>query len=192
MKFRILSSFILFFLAQPAFASLFEYMDLEQLSQKSDTIVVGQVVYQYSSWDPDLKIVFTYTKVKINDSIKSSNGEDLTELMVRQPGGTYGNFRTKYHGVSTFRKGERAFLFIRNTKDGAPTVTSPLGKYVIRHDKKTQKDYAEFTPPKNAEFVQRASTNKYQYVNPASTRRKFELTELVEKVRSYSQRKGSK
>lgn len=126
-------------LITPASASIVEKVNVQSMTHEANQVQIGEVVSTWVSPDDDLKMYFTYVKIRIEQTLK---GQKAQEILLRQPGGSYYHPVHKYwthqkvHGMQSFKTGERGLFFIKQSKDGAPTVMFQ-GKHVIEKDQKT-------------------------------------------------------
>lgn len=136
--------FILLHIALSSFpllanASILNNFSVEQLTNEAEEVQIGEVVSKWTSPDPDNKMFFTFYKVKVERTIK---GKAVKEILLRQPGGTYKDPTTqrvmhqKVFGMEEFQKGERAFFFIKHTKDGAPMMMYQGKRQIVKNKNK--------------------------------------------------------
>ncbi len=162
-------------------ASMLERWDTARLTQESKSIRIGQVTSRWSSWDPDKRMVYTYIKLRVDETLK---GDSRSEVLIRQPGGQAAGVGMVVHGMASFQKGERALIFLKHDADGAPTVSGMAqGKYLIKNHPDSGTDFAEFEPPSNAEFYIRGARGENHEISKASIYRKLPLQELVREIR---------
>lgn len=81
-----------------------------ELVNRSGKIVTGQVVSQYSAWDESGRQIYTYYKLRVEQSVKSA-GKDST-IVIRQLGGKVGDIQSHVAGQPDFREGERVLVFL--------------------------------------------------------------------------------
>lgn len=126
-------------LSTQASASILEKTSVKDMTRDAKEVRIGEVVSTWTSPEPDQKMFFTYVKVKVEKTLK---GQDSSEILLRQPGGTYRDpeskkvFRQIVSGMDRFQKGEKALFFITHSNDGAPTVMFQ-GKHQIVKDEKS-------------------------------------------------------
>jgi len=97
-------------LATPAVATTVAKLSLEQLVQRADLIVQGQVQSVYSQWDDERRLVFTYISIHVDEPLK---GEPRQTVLIRQIGGRVGAIQMSVAGVPQFNRGERALVFLK-------------------------------------------------------------------------------
>src|SRR5690606_39023045 len=125
-------------------ASLVYQMTPSQMVKEAKEIRIGEVVSSWSSPDPKNKMIYTYIKVRVDQTLK---GAHRSEILLRQPGGSYTyadngqTYRQQVFGMETFEKGEKAVFFIDHAADGAPLVMFQ-GKHTILDNPQTKETQA--------------------------------------------------
>jgi hypothetical protein len=117
--------------AQVAFATTVQKLTLQELTKKSESIVMARVDDAVSSWDAAHKEIYTYFTLSVLQPVKGSKG--TTTITLRQIGGTVGNIASVVPGMPSFRKGEEVVVFLTQ-KDAAgyPWVMGlQQGKYSV-------------------------------------------------------------
>jgi hypothetical protein len=117
--------------AQAAFATSVLKLTLQELTKKSDSIVMARVDDAVSSWDAAHKEIYTYITLNVLQPVKGNKGG--TTITLRQLGGTVGNIASVVPGMPSFRKGEEVVVFLTQ-KDAAgyPWVMGlQQGKYTV-------------------------------------------------------------
>lgn len=117
--------------AQVAFATTVQKLTLQELTKKSESIVMARVDDAVSSWDAGHKEIYTYFTLSVLQSVKGSKG--ATTITLRQLGGTVGTIASVVPGMPSFRKGEEVVVFLTQ-KDAAgyPWVMGlQQGKYSV-------------------------------------------------------------
>lgn len=176
-----LTSLALLLSISPSFASMTELLSTKQLAQGADSIRMGEVTAQWSSWDAEKKMVYTYTKLKVSETVK---GQAHDEVLIKQPGGEVGNVGMRVHGMAVFRKGERALVFLRKGEGDYPALVGlSQGKFNIVRDRQTGDDKAVFSAPSDGEFYRRGERGAAQRLSAASVRREQTLKSLIEEIR---------
>lgn len=97
-------------LAAPAFATTVARLNLEQLVERADLIVQGQVQSVHSQWDQDRRLVFTFISIRVDEPLK---GDRRKSVLIRQLGGSVGAIQMSVAGVPQFKNGERAIVFLK-------------------------------------------------------------------------------
>jgi hypothetical protein len=95
---------------------------IEELSRRSHIVVRGIVGQSQAAWDASQRRIWTWTELKVLDSIK---GAPVATILVKQPGGEIGGIGQKVAGVALFSTGEECLVFLE------PAVDEP-SVYVLR------------------------------------------------------------
>src|SRR5882672_9752191 len=90
--------------AQVALATTVQKLSLQELTKKSNSIVMARVDDAVSSWDSAHKEIYTYYTLRVLQPVKGSKGE--TTIALRQLGGIVDNIASVVPGMPSFRKGE--------------------------------------------------------------------------------------
>jgi hypothetical protein len=98
----------------PAFATTVAKLNMEQLVQRADLIVQGQVESVYSRWDEARRLIFTYVSIRVDESLKGSAPQSV---VIRQIGGSVGTIQMSVAGVPQFRSGEMTVVFLKRQDD---------------------------------------------------------------------------
>jgi hypothetical protein len=117
--------------AQVALATSVQKFSLQELTKKSDSIVMARVDDAVSSWDAAHKEIYTFYTLSVLQPVKGNKG--ATTLTLRQLGGTVDNIASIVPGMPSFKKGEEVVLFLTQ-KDAAgyPWVMGlQQGKYTV-------------------------------------------------------------
>jgi hypothetical protein len=97
-------------LATPALATTVTKLSLEQLVQRADLIVQGQVQSVSSQWDQQRRLVFTYVSIRVDEPLK---GERRQSVLIRQIGGSVGTIEMSVAGAAQFKTGQKALVFLK-------------------------------------------------------------------------------
>ncbi|TMQ56902.1 MAG: hypothetical protein E6K76_11945 [Candidatus Eisenbacteria bacterium] len=117
--------------APAALATTVQKLTLQELTKKSESIVMARVDDAVSSWDAGHREIYSYYTLRVLQPVKGSKG--ATTITLRQLGGTVGTIASIVPGMPSFRKGEEVVLFLTQ-KDAAgyPWVMGlQQGKYSI-------------------------------------------------------------
>ena len=113
----------------PAGASTFLAVSGGELVKGSDAVVVGEVLYTYSYWNPEGSMIFTDAVLHVQRSIL---GEASGLVSVRTPGGQVADYKIEAHGFPAFRAGDRQVLYLHRTAEGLMEVTGfQQGQYRV-------------------------------------------------------------
>lgn len=148
-------------------------MSLQELNARAEAIVVARVVDNTAAWHPKMALIWTSTRLRIEESWKGSVGD---KLVVTEPGGRVYPIVQRVPGMARFRPGERVVLFLHRDVLGQwrtlgccqgrlPLFTDPEGvtrirpSAVTRHVVKDVKDGKTSTPRLDALRAQLAAKN---------------------------------
>lgn len=84
--------------------------NLAQLATESERVVVAQIGAQHCDYAPNTKVIFTYTNLIVEKTLK---GEASAELEIAELGGTLGDVTTIVDGMPRFTEGDRVLLFLK-------------------------------------------------------------------------------
>jgi len=100
-------------------ASVVERLDVEQLTDRSDRVVVGQVLSNESHFVDDGRIIVTDAVLEVESTLK---GDPAARLVVRTSGGVVGDIGQRVAGSAQLLPGERVVLFLEQRGTAAPGV----------------------------------------------------------------------
>ncbi|MFQ5665359.1 MAG: hypothetical protein ACE5I7_02895 [Candidatus Binatia bacterium] len=108
-------------------------MDEETLFDSSAAVMVGTVTDIESAVPDPNGPVYTYVHVQPDRVLKGAL--DTDDIVLREPGGTFGERREWIYGAPEFWVGERSLLFLTRDADGAlQTNNLAMGKYTLSVD----------------------------------------------------------
>ncbi len=112
------------------FRSPYAWPSLDELVERSDTIVAGEVIEMRSSWTADRREIFTTVTLLPDRRLK---GGERSLIRFRIPGGTVGDTRLMVTHSPVFAVGERALVFLRGESGQLPRVVAgEAGKRSLR------------------------------------------------------------
>lgn len=123
------------FVGSPARASLARAVKLEELTARSQHVVVGESLDAESKWERvgQRRHIVTYTRVRTLELFAGADPKQ-DELMVRTLGGRVGELGELVHGEAVLPLGQHGVLFVMPA-DGALAVTAMAqGHYPIARD----------------------------------------------------------
>jgi hypothetical protein len=119
-------------ISSTASATTIVKLDLPQLVRESDSIVQGRIDNVYSQWDAQLKVIFTYVSVHIDDPLK---GQPRQSVLIRQLGGKVGALNMSIPGMPRFNNGDEVIVFLKGNPEGTYHVVGlNQGKYEVIDD----------------------------------------------------------
>ena len=105
-------------------------LSLDDLVERSDTIVAGEVLDMRSSWSADRREIFTTVTLRPDRRLK---GRARSLVRFRTPGGTVGDTRLVVTHSPVFAVGENALVFLTGGSGRLPQVVGgEAGKRHIR------------------------------------------------------------
>ncbi|HLG20077.1 MAG TPA: hypothetical protein VI895_09740 [Bdellovibrionota bacterium] len=162
-------------------ATMLEQWDTRRLTKEAKWIQRGEITSMWSSWDPERRMIYTYIKMRVDETLK---GEKKGEVLFRQPGGQSGKLGMTVHGVAHFTRGEQALVFLKEDDDGAPSLAGMAqGKFRIFSNPKGE-ETALFRAPSNVEFFTRGESGQVRHIVTSQTERRIPVRELVAEIRA--------
>ncbi len=175
---RLLYLCIIFIFENLLWGSTLVYMDLPDITRRSEAIIRGTVRESESAYNEERTKIFTFTIIEVNKSIK---GKVPPVIKVRTYGGRVGDISMKVPGMPEFKKGEEVFLFLKKNEDFWHISGMIQGKYTIIKDE----DGKEFL--KNdftgISFKKVNAENKLEDMNTGELSVKFEYQDFISKIK---------
>ena len=94
-------------------ATTMQSLSLSQKTLRSDRVVIATVEKIRFERHPTKKRIYTLTTLKVIDSLRGNAKADM-QLVVRQIGGTIGDWTQHVVGNAEFRQGEEVLVFLRH------------------------------------------------------------------------------
>ncbi|MBI4481475.1 MAG: hypothetical protein HY652_01160 [Acidobacteria bacterium] len=111
-------------------ATIVLQMSLEELAGRSDAVVHGLAERSWSAWDDERGKIYTYTLVRVDDSLK---GPWRERIVVKELGGTVGDMTMTVGGAPEFQPGEEVVLFLVLDRQGDfRTLGFTQGKFEVQ------------------------------------------------------------
>lgn len=110
-------------------------MSVEQLTEGADTIVLGSVISQESSWNDEHSAIYTDVTVAVEEIIKGSPGGVVT---FRIAGGIVGEIGMRTSNDPVFKDGEEVIIFLSTNGTLSSVVGRSQGKYTVSSGKVTR------------------------------------------------------
>ncbi len=163
-------------------ASSMEQMDTAQLTKQAQWIHVGQVTDSWASEDSANRMIYTYVKMRVDQTIK---GNAAQEVLIRLPGGRLKDRGMIVHGMAHFSRGERALVFLNTDREGMPSVVGMAqGKFHVYRSPISGEDTATFQAPSNLTFFSRTATGPGRQVVATQVERRVPLKSLVSEIQA--------
>ncbi|MBI3785361.1 MAG: matrixin family metalloprotease [Deltaproteobacteria bacterium] len=117
------------FIASELNATTFVPVDDATLARTADAALIG-TVNAIESGQADSGAIYTYVHIQVEAVLRSQL--DASEIVLREPGGSFGGVTERLFGVPQFRSNERCLLLLKRDPDGAlQTNQLALGKFSI-------------------------------------------------------------
>ena len=112
------------------FRNPYAWPSLDELVERSDTIVAGEVLDLRSAWTADRREIFTTVTLRPDRRLK---GGERSLIRFRIPGGTVGDTRLTVTHSPVFAVGEQALVFLAGDSGRLPRVVAgEAGKRYLR------------------------------------------------------------
>ena len=112
------------------FRNPYAWPSLDELVERSDTIVAGEVLDLRSAWTADRREIFTTVTLRPDRRLK---GGERSLIRFRIPGGTVGDTRLTVTHSPVFAVGEQALVFLAGDSGRLPRVVAgEAGKRHLR------------------------------------------------------------
>jgi hypothetical protein len=136
----ILFNLVFYLFSNVALATTFQKLSLERLTWEADLIVRGRIQKLSTKEAPDRSDIATRVDVLVTEQWK---GSKVTSLVLSHPGGSVGRITQAVPGVPHFSPGEEVILFLQKEGSYFVTVGGMQGKFVIKTDPSTKKEFIE-------------------------------------------------
>jgi hypothetical protein len=113
-------------------------MTTKELTNRSNTIVIGKVKSMKAQWGNGGTKIYTYITVSVEDCLKGN--KHCPEVTIRQEGGEVGGIGLKVVGAPEYKEGEDVLTFLEEYEpDHFKCVGMMQGKYTVEEDYVTKK-----------------------------------------------------
>jgi hypothetical protein len=109
--------------SSPAYGSILQALDLDDLVEQSDEILVGRVVFS-ESFQQANGMLGTWHRIVVERDLRGGDSGER-EVIIETLGGHIGDIAMRVEGEPSFSIGERVVVFVRG--DGAYTAFRPVG-----------------------------------------------------------------
>ena len=116
----------------PASASQFIQMPFDAVAREAAIVVRGTLGPVTSAWDDEHQVIFSYARLDVSQYFA---GEGPRTLVVREVGGTVGDYTQEAIGFPMLREGQEVVLLLARWEDSADWRIHAYnqGKYLVRH-----------------------------------------------------------
>ncbi len=181
---RFLSFLVLFAASSYLYGSTFVYMELGDITERSEAIVRGTVKDTESRYNDERTKIFTYSMIDVKETLK---GKVPPVIKVRTFGGRVEDVNMKVPGMPEFRKGEEVFLFLRKNEDFWHVTGMIQGKYTVDKDE-NGKEYLK-NDYKGIIFKKVNADNKLEDMKPEDIPAKYDYADFVSRLKEILQKK---
>ncbi len=116
MRMRSLAIVFVVAAALPAAATTVVYLDVDDLTERSNAVVRARVLERESRWDDEGRGIYTFTTVEVLSTLKGGGDETL---VIRQLGGEVDGVGSLVAGDASFQVGEEVVVFLRRNPEDA-------------------------------------------------------------------------
>lgn len=104
-------------------------ISFEQLIDRSELVVTGQIVRSWSDWDASHHNIWTHHVLAVASVQK---GKTASTVVLSEPGGVFGGLRQTVVGAVQYQPGEKVVVFLERMPNGYLRTTGwSQGKYSI-------------------------------------------------------------
>lgn len=104
-------------------------LSFEQLTDRSELIVTGQIARTWTDWDSAHKFIWTHYELTVSAAQKGSPG---STVVLSEPGGVVGIHGMAIAGAVTYQPGERVLVFLERMPNGYLRTTGwSQGKFDV-------------------------------------------------------------
>jgi hypothetical protein len=120
---------VVFLITCAANATMVTRLSLDEMTNRSEMIVSGQITDSWAAWDSDHKYIWTHYTVAIDSAVK---GTSARTVEIAEPGGVVGIVGMSVGGATGYTKGEHVMIFLERMPNGyLRTAGLGQGKYAI-------------------------------------------------------------
>lgn len=155
-------------------ATVLAPLTLDQRVDAAEYIVQGTVADLWTELDGN-GLVWTRVLIDVEQSLKGQPGDTL---IISEPGGTYGSFRTAVSGVAVWDVGEQVVVFASERGEGRIQLVGMVsGKYTLRLDPATRQQVAQrWAPPGNQPY-------DHRFIPPPTAADRLLADDLLQDIR---------
>lgn len=158
------------------------HMSLEELSQTSTAIVLGETQQTRSFWNENRSQILTEITVRVDESLKGSVG---AETVITVPGGRVGNALYEVSDMPVFVDGEEILVFLWEHPTGKTIVTGGAqGKLEVLVDPISGAKRLRGHPRADGEATAFGKTGAQ--FTPDSPNRGVPLDDVLAQIRSFA------
>jgi len=138
--------------AAPAWTTVLQYLDVEQMSEIAAVVTVGEVERVQASWNADHTKIYTRVTVRPTEIIKGDR--DLASVTLKLIGGRVGDAVAELPGTPQFEPGQRVLLFLEPRRDADGYLIIGLFQGLYRLDEASGDDLLyQDLPPRGVTII---------------------------------------
>lgn len=104
-------------------------LSFEELTDRSETIVAGQINRAWADWDAEHKYIWTHYELAVTSVLK---GSPAGTVVVSEPGGVVGLHALTIAGAPAYYAGEKVVVFLQRMPNGYLRTTGwAQGKFTV-------------------------------------------------------------
>jgi len=114
---------LLCFVLTSGLQALMIKVSFEHLTLKADLIVLGEVEEISCEWNRDRTMIYSLALIRVDETVKGRVNRN--HVLIQYPGGEIGDIGLKVSDASSFYRGEKVILFLKQIKDIRKTLHTP-------------------------------------------------------------------
>lgn len=115
--------------AMNASATIVPGLTFEQMADRSELVLSGQIIRSWAGWDSEHKFIWTHYELTVSSTHK---GASESSVVLSEPGGVVGIQGMTVAGAVTYQPGERVLLFLERMPNGYLRTTGwSQGKFDV-------------------------------------------------------------
>lgn len=104
-------------------------LTFEEMTDRSELVVSGQITRTWSDWDSSHRFIWTHYELAVSAVHKGTAG---STVILSEPGGVAGGLRQTVAGTVLYGVGEKVFVFLERVPNGYLRTTGwAQGKYTL-------------------------------------------------------------
>jgi hypothetical protein len=104
-------------------------LSFEDLTDRSELVISGQVTRSWSDWDSEHKYIWTHHEVRVTGTYKGAAG---STVVLSEPGGVVGDRGMAIAGAVAYAAGEQVAVFLQRMPNGYLRTTGwAQGKFTV-------------------------------------------------------------
>lgn len=108
------------FAAGPAWATSVPRLSFEELTDRSEVIVQGDITQKWTNWDAGHKQIWTHYELSVTRALKGNPGASVT---ISEPGGVLGELGMRIPGTPVYTVDDHVLVFLARMPNGLLRTT---------------------------------------------------------------------